>query len=144
MRKKKIAIHPFQLLDISIADARIKVLKDQIPEKQPKLGLDVSTTSKLLSEDTAHIFLNLKVVFTEGDPSFDFKLKLKGIIKAINPCSKKDLQQFIDNQVVPLLWPFARELVYTLTNRMGFPPLMLPTINVYQTIDKNLKKGSSE
>lgn len=38
-----------------------------------------------------------------------------------------EVQQFVDQNVPVNAWPYARETISSLTTRMGFPPLFIPT-----------------
>lgn len=139
MSKKKLVIHPIQLLNVAATDVKAKVLRDDVPEKNQKLNVDVSSTSKVVSDQIAYAYLKLKIGFDSDEPVFDIKITFKGTVKALKPCTQSDLKEFAENQAVTLIWPFAREYLSSLTQRMGFAPLVLPTINVFNTISRNSK-----
>ncbi|WP_052126114.1 protein-export chaperone SecB [Ureibacillus massiliensis] len=46
---------------------------------------------------------------------------------------KKEIETFVENNVPFNAWPYAREIVSSITTRMGFPALIMPT---YKLIPK--------
>ena len=140
MAKKQIALHPIQLLNANISEIKVKVLRDEVPDQQPNLGVEISTACQPISDEEAFSFLKINIGFSEGEPLFDMQLVFRGRVKAINPCTAEELKGFAENHAIPLLWPFAREYIYSLTPRIGFPAVMLPTINVFGTIETNTEK----
>lgn len=49
----------------------------------------------------------------------------------------KILKRFAESQCLPLLLPWAREAVASLSRQMGLPPLLLPLIDVFETMRAN-------
>ncbi len=49
---------------------------------------------------------------------------------------EKEAKQFLEIQGVRILWSYVREDIYSISGRMLTRPIMVPTIDVLQTIKK--------
>lgn len=129
----------FQLHDVVLQRLIVEKFTDEVPESPSGLAFSVEGKGERIDDTTGYSFLTVKMYFEEPNPKlFDVEIKIKGL------CSKKEAEpsehfdEFLNANALPLLWPFAREIVWNMLIRMDFPPIILPTINVTGTIKANL------
>lgn len=72
--------------------------------------------------------------------AFDFRLFYA--LHGNEPASKEDAGEFAKANGLYNSWPFARELIYSLTSRMGFPPYSLPSL-LLQPPQKAIAQGDT-
>jgi preprotein translocase subunit SecB len=104
-------------------DIAFKINRDLIKSKRLlKLSLDVSLFDKTNS------------------PPFRIFISIAGYFTVENDDSLKNLEKFSDIQAPALIFPFVREFVADLTMRTGYPPLLLPPINITALVGQAPKK----
>lgn len=97
---------------------------------------------KVISENSAEIHLLSKIGVENGP--FDFEIEYQGLCVATVNLSSASFEQYAYNQVVPLLIPYVRECVASTMARMGLPVFTIPTIDVLDSIEENLKLENPE
>jgi preprotein translocase subunit SecB len=105
----------------------------------PNVKVIVKLAPKILSikDNILDILCNFNVsavIDKENDDvhkndEFVFKMKFDFVIKysidALETFSEEYIEFFIKNNVPINIWPYARELVSSITTRMGFPVLVI-------------------
>jgi preprotein translocase subunit SecB len=134
---RDVMAHPVQLHEVYVEKLVCRRISGELPGLDTKVNLNMSTKAKVIDKETAFAFLTVTI---ETENLFHIELVLKGLCKTVTDVGKNYLRKFIDAQALPLLLPFARENIFTLLLRMGYPPLMLPTISVLDTIKKNMEQ----
>ncbi|MHC8514499.1 protein-export chaperone SecB [Sporosarcina sp. ITBMC105] len=92
---------------------------------------------KLISDSEAYIYLHSEVGITDGP--FNFEITYRGLCLTREKIDESSFEEYAYNQVVPLLLPYVRECVSSTMARMGLPIFTLPTIDVLNTMEANLK-----
>ena len=128
----KARLHRLQLRDV-IVD---KIVCRRMGDFDPKAACEpkVSLRAKVLSDTEVQSYLTLLINFPQDPKPFSMELRLRGLFVSEEPCKRSGLRQFAETAALVPLLPWAREMVATLTRQMGFPPLMLPLINVLESV----------
>jgi preprotein translocase subunit SecB len=121
-----------QLENIWLEECSAKIRKDKTVDNSP---VEVSVNDKLsyeiITENLLHISHSFEVIATPGSKKeFVFKIastfKLRYSSEA--PLSESFVEIFKDRNVPINTWPYFREFVQSITQRMNIPPLTLPLL----------------
>lgn len=119
-----------ELLDIQLIDisARLQPFDDWMPG-DIKLGIDTKTRVR---DDKSGILVLVTVDLQSNDTDGTAALHIQATFKVLYKCEPTaDLTEAHFNAFGELnglvnAWPFLRELIQSITSRMGLPPLTLP------------------
>lgn len=110
-------------------------LNFEFPDVKPKdfdYDLNFSDTYKINGET---LIFTLSIKLYDG-----FQLELTGIFKTIEGEENLDLKQFAKVNAPAFLFPFAREVISSITSRTPLPHLLLPPINLVAVKNKAISK----
>lgn len=82
------------------------------------------------------VFLKAKVDFDDDAP-FYINISYKGVCKNVGEIEEEKFKDYVYDQIVPLLLPYAREAIANILSRMDLPIFYLPTIDILNTISAN-------
>lgn len=85
---------------------------------------------KLIVRLTCDIFKNIKL-FIESIGTFRVDEKSPNM----------DLEKFAKNNAIAIMFPFLRQVIYSITGNSFLPPLLMPPMNVAKLIKEADKKG---
>jgi len=143
--KKDIVRHNFQLLDVAVQKLAVeRFINDDVPDSPVGLIFTAEGKGDRIQNDSEEIgysLLTVKLSFKEPNPKlFELELILKGTCEsnAGESSSPEEFDKFLNQYALPLLWPYAREIVWSMLIRMGLPPIMLPAINVAKTVEASI------
>ncbi len=95
----------------------------------PEIELNLNNASKKVSEGQYEVVLSVTAtVKNEAKTAFLVEVHQAGIFQ-IEGFNEQDLKYILGSQCMNILFPFAREAVSDLSNRGGFPPLLLNPVN---------------
>lgn len=124
-------VNNIEINDITLK--RLNVDTNEEAEHSGQLGVSIGHEIDTYERDSevlrAVSSFNIGTYFEEtGDNLFSIKVDF---VIEYNVNLKKDFEEeyyekFIQNNVPINIWPYAREIVSSLTNKMGYPPLYLP------------------
>jgi len=100
-------------------------------------GVDFAVQAKTLTKNEAYAYLKVKILFDEESKPFSLEVVVRGKLVNEKATNRTMLKRFAESQGLPLLLPWAREAVASLTRQMGLPPLLLPLIDVFKTLRAN-------
>lgn len=138
---------PFQLIDVRLFNVqakryfpkekgregptlRIELVKGEEPHTTPEFSLWLKLETNLPSEDAPECSINLSI---------------EGRFKAIVEPAVLDLEtveQFKKSDAVSLLWPYLRETLHNLTDRMRLGVSPLPVIDARSLLVKPVDESS--
>ena len=130
MKIEEIVKHDAQLVNKELVKI-IAEKKEIIGEKSNELNITAEITHEIVDDrhgiSTASIkiyndYYNLEII---ENGYFEFSNKIEDENKA---------GAFLEVQGVRLLWSFAREDIFTISSKMLSKPIILPTIDVLETI----------
>lgn len=121
-----------ELVEIALEECSAKIRKDRIV-KSLKISIKDKISNKR-EEGSAHhtrITHSYELV-ASSDSKRDFAIKITGLFTVAYSAKVQLTEEFLDifiERSVPMhTWPYFRELVQNLTQRMNVPPLTLPLL----------------
>ncbi|MED0658608.1 hypothetical protein [Bacillus smithii] len=133
-----------QLIEASLESVHIDKMK---PFQKGKYVNEIVLGKRLepISEKEVNTFLKT-VVNSREEVSGDIVLKIeivyKGRFKANTSTSTEKLEYWTDIQTVPQLLPYTRSLITSLTSHMLIAPIVLPTMDILESMKLNHENQS--
>ncbi len=101
----------------------------QFSHWEPQIELNLNNSNKQMSEGVFEVILNITATVKNNDKTaFLVEVQQAGIFQ-IAGFNEQDTKYILGSQCMNILFPYAREVVSDLTNRGGFPPLLLNPVN---------------
>lgn len=96
---------------------------------EPKIELNLNNSNKKVSEGVYEVVLSVTATVKNDDKTaFLVEVHQAGIFQ-ISGFNEQDTKYILGAQCMNILFPYTREAVSDLTNRGGFPPLLLNPVN---------------
>ena len=122
--------HQVQLRQIWLHSLEAKRI-DEIPED---FGPDLEMDGRLLDcaerEAQSEIHVSVRMVEAEREFGFDIAILMRARFESSDELGPELWEKFAQFQAVFLFWPYVRELISSITNRMGLPPFILPLLQI--------------
>ena len=113
----------------------------------PEIELNLNNNSTKLNEGLYEVVLTVTAtVSNEGKTAFLVEVHQAGIFQ-IEGFNNNDTKYILGSQCMNILFPFAREAVSDMSNRGGYPPLLLNPVNfdaLYAQAVEQKKKAKEE
>ena len=91
----------------------------------PQIGVNIEIGRQMMDDDTVEVTLILKAeARRENDVSFIAELEYAGLF-AFQGVNIEEVQPLIMIECPRLLFPFARQIMASMTQNGGFPPILL-------------------
>jgi preprotein translocase subunit SecB len=125
--QRQFTMHQLYIKDLSLESPNSPAVFSE--QFQPEMKLNLQSSNKPLGSDLYEVVLQLSVHATVKDKSlFLIELQQAGIFQIIG-YSAEEIKPILGAACPSTLFPFAREVIYSLVGRSGFPPLVLQPIN---------------
>lgn len=112
--------------------------------KDKKLNLNIQQMSgDIFDENKIKIYLKVTMSFEQDGP-FTLTCVHEGVCESDGSLEKDEFFGYVNDQIVPLLLPYARECIASTLVRMQVPPYTLPTIDVLQSMSLNHRSKNQE
>lgn len=96
---------------------------------EPKIELNLNNNNKRVSDGVFEVVLSVTAtVKIEDKTAFLVEVHQAGVFQVVG-FNEQDTRYILGAQCMNILFPYAREAVSDLTNRGGFPPLLLSPVN---------------
>jgi len=95
----------------------------------PEIELNLNNSSKKVSDGHYEVVLSVTATVKNNDKTAFLVEVHQGGIFQIDGFNEQDTKYILGSQCMNILFPFAREAVSDLSNRGGFPPLLLNPVN---------------
>lgn len=96
---------------------------------QPQVNQDIGTEVKRVDDEHYEVVLRLTITVAEGEnTAYLIEVQQAGIF-LVTGLDQGRLAQVLNTQCPAILFPYARELVDSVSVRGSFPALMLPPVN---------------
>ncbi len=138
----KVIRNSVQLVDVELV--ALECIKNEVTKQKVEVELKFSRAVTLRDSKNAEILLKTTVATKEEKPLFSFNLVYKGICISTSEISEQEFQNYLNDQVVPLLMPYARECVASTMARMKLTPYTIPTMDVLQSLIANKEGEDSQ
>ncbi len=110
----------------------------------PEIELNLNNTSKKVSDGQFEVVLSVTAtVKNETKTAFLVEVHQAGIFQ-IEGFNEDDTKYILGSQCMNILFPFAREAISDLSNRGGFPPLLLNPVNFDALYAQAVKQNSTK
>jgi len=112
-----------------------------------KANMDINFGHAIaIKNSEAHITLRC-ILFgnakTEEKP-FHLEVHMTGLFGFKGELEEEELKKLLRNHGLTVLFPYLRALITNITSSSGFPPIILPIINVNQLTQKQNIRGGTE
>ena len=123
-------LHQVQLGSLWLHSLQTKRI-DEIPEDfEPSLEMQ----GRLLDWDDkaaeSEMRVGVRAVDEDRKFGFDVQVLMRARFQSDTALGQRHWEEFAQLQAVFLFWPYVRELISNLTNRMGLPPFTLPLLQI--------------
>ncbi|MDJ0834232.1 MAG: protein-export chaperone SecB [Gammaproteobacteria bacterium] len=110
----------------------------------PQIELNLNNASKKLNEGVYDVVLSVTATVSNQDKvAFLVEVHQGGIFQ-LQGFNEQDTKYILGAQCMTILFPYAREAVSDLTNRGGFPPLLLNPVNFDGLYAQAMQKQQQE
>ena len=135
-RGNSIKLHPIQTLSIDVVELHIRVNKRLTGKEElesPPISLGVAHGEYDSNNNTIQVAVKVEIGTEKEEPLLPFSLKVElvgefEVDEGAFPVDK--ISDWAKRNAPYIFFPFLREQVYSLTARAGFPPLILPLLEV--------------
>ncbi len=114
---------------------------------EPKIELNLNNTNKQVADGVFEVALSVTAtVKVEDKTAFLVEVHQAGVFQ-IAGFNEQETKYILGSQCMNILFPYAREVVSDLTNRGGFPPLLLSPVNfdaLYAQAVQQQKEGEED
>jgi len=105
---------------------------------QENMPLDMAIQGKTELIDSTKAVIYLKVTLgRKQDYPFYIDIVHKGLCYSNGEVKDGELEKYANDQIIPLLLPYARESVSSIMTKMNLPVYTIPTIDVLGTLKVN-------
>jgi preprotein translocase subunit SecB len=110
---------------------------------KPEIELNLNNSSKKVTEGQFEVVLSVTATVKNNDKTaFLVEVHQAGVFQ-IEGFNEQDTKYILGSQCMNILFPFAREAVSDLSNRGGFPPLLLNPVNFDALFAQAMQKNAS-
>jgi preprotein translocase subunit SecB len=113
--------------------------------EDPDLSVRLAISHSRVDDDQYEVVLDINIhLTTEERNLYLIELQQAGIFK-ISGVSDEERAQIIQEECAPSLFPFMREIVWSIIGKAGYPPMLLGPLNfdtMWESIQKDPDQGS--
>ncbi len=111
---------------------------------EPQIELNLNNASKQVTEGVYEVIMSITATVKNNDKTaFLVEVQQAGLFN-ISGFNEQDTRYILGAQCMNILFPYAREVVSDLTNRGGFPPLLLNPVNFDALYAQAMQKQQAE
>ncbi len=126
--------YPFYIHDQYVKDVSFEnpnyLVKYSETDKQPEIAVNVETQVAKLNDDNYEVSMNITTKSMIEDKSvFVLELTYSGLVSVAKDLKQDVLEPILLVHCPFLMFPFAREVVASITRAGGYPPLMIEPID---------------
>lgn len=125
-----------QMEKIFIIEMNVKKYEEHIYSDENNVNISMKRTLKNIDEKKIEgiLFANIKIEHNEIC-LIEFNIVYKGLF--VSAETLDDFHDRVDLQMVPQMWPYLRTSVTNLSIMFNMPPVILPTIDILNTLKNN-------
>lgn len=116
----------------------------QDAEFKPEIKMEMNSKSRKLGDEVFEVVLSMTVTASQGEKTgFLVEVQQAGIfgVKGVND---DQLRHLLSTFCPETLYPYAREVISSLTNKGGFPPVYLAPVNFDALFRAQLAQQANE
>jgi hypothetical protein len=140
---------PFQLIDIRLFEVRMERpgSSEEAPDEVP-LSVHLHSGDEPPNAEEIHLLLTFEtLILSDEGPQCSVYLALEGLFQAIvdiDTLRPETLHQFKARDAVLLLWPYLRQTLHDLGERMRLGLAPLPIIDARALVQQTSTEGIAE
>lgn len=116
----------------------------QFKNWEPQIELNLNNASKKVSEELYEVVMSVTAtVKNEDKTAFLVEVHQAGLFQ-LKGFNEQETKYILGAQCMNILFPFAREVVSDMSNRGGFPPLLLNPVNFDALYAQAMKQQQAE
>ena len=140
MQEPQLRTHPLQLRNIFLT--KLNAQRFELAEESSEREFNYNISPRLdwsWTDDKFVIYLNLAINFTdEKNKPFELELRIAGEFDKVGDFPEDQIEPFVKQSGLHLLWPYARSYISITTNMIGVSSLVLPTLNIGAMITEEI------
>ncbi|KEO81476.1 protein-export chaperone SecB [Tumebacillus flagellatus] len=132
----QLAKYYIQMTNVVLVDVKAMKLTNGELDSKVRFKSALSYKVEILDDRKSHGYLrvHVKLCDQEDMDMYEFETTHRGVFESENEISREDLYEFTEIQVVPQLLSYARTTIGSLASQMLLPPVLLPTMDILQSI----------
>jgi|GEM_PF-454200 len=122
-------LNGLELLDIRLIESSSALIERGVDFTDLKVSFDNSSSYENIDSSTTRIIESFEVRIFQSKPAVDFvkiTAKFRLSFASLHPFTEEFFLIYRDYSLKLNSWPYFREFVQSITNRMNIPPLTLP------------------
>ena len=135
-------IHSQYIKDLSFENPNSPAVFATLGDRSPALEINLDVRPQHLRDRTYEILLALRVqAASEGATAFLVELDYAGVVSVAESVAAADMERLLMIEAPRYLFPFARNMLATVTRDGGFPPLVINPIDFEQFFERHKKNA---
>ncbi len=139
-KNNSIPLTNFQLVDIRIHEIIARRCDPESEKAKPvPISIELSSYPEKEITDEFSSILTFKAGFPlEGMPTCSVELSIEGIFNISsedNSINQDELRQFMSSDIIVLFWPYLRQYLHDITEKMRLGTTLLPIIDPRALVD---------
>ncbi len=140
--ERPLIIHSQYIKDFSFENPNAPEIFSALNEQGPALNITLDVQPRLLSERTYEIVLLLRVqAKVQEKTTFLIELDYAGVVKVADAVPESEMEPLLMIEAPRYFFPFARNVLATITRDGGFPPLVINPIDFEQFYARHKKNN---
>lgn len=123
--------------NVELTNVELELIESRKGKFKDDLSLSIKRGVKLTSDDNAEIYLATSLEDGHEEDATFINVVFKGICKSLGEIKGEEFKKYTYEQIVPLLLPYAREIISNTMVRMKLPIFVIPTMDVLESIREN-------
>ncbi|EGA88436.1 hypothetical protein GPDM_15154 [Planococcus donghaensis MPA1U2] len=141
---KGLSEHKIQLLEVQLVEMNVKFGTDyDLTKIKDHLAIQLSNGSRIIDKYRGEALLEMRMVVEDSECPLEVVIKYVGQCRTVSELTEDELKIFLEYQSIPLLWPYIRQAVSDTMTKMSIPPILLPTIDVLETLKNRYSSDSN-
>lgn len=129
--------------DLSFEVPNAPAIYAEMSQAQPEIGINIDVSVSQIQSNVFEVTLNLESKAKMGDKvAFVAEVSYAGVVTLNVP--EEHLHPMLLIECPRLLFPFARNVLATITRDGGFPPVMLQPVDFMQLYHKRMEAAAAE
>ncbi len=138
--KRSIPLLPFQLTDIRLYEVIARRCDQETDKTKPiPISIELSSTEEEENDEEFALLVTFKAGFPlDEKPSCDIEISIEGIfhmLEGVEKLKPEEIKQFMSKDAIVLFWPYLRQNLHDITQKMRLGMTPLPILNPGALID---------
>ena len=128
----------YQIIKTTFSTDKLEIKNNHIQGKNFKLQPKISRKTGKIRDNIFFTSLILELTSTKEQPfPIDMYIDFRGIFQFTPGDDETEIQNFLKNEAVQMMFPYLRSTMTNLTTTAMLPPIILPIIDVSKLFPDN-------